>query len=230
MAPLLAEILIPSVVFGLIAWSYSYQICRGVYSAELPAKGSIAMFTAIRHAWIDHNHLSGQTACNTTRDYLRVLVFLSGNTILIASVLTAFALNVDANESFYETFLLVKLGCCVVIFVAIFILLLLSMRYILHFRYILLKNLSKHISLVRSFLINVKEINGKLTTKAALYSLFDYGHSFYAAGSYCYLIINQTLRSILTSDKAILLGISFVCLDIFSVGTCDCRNHICIIS
>ena len=133
------EIIIPSVVFGLIALSYLYEVLNGAYSSTAsnnPKFGAITFFKKMREGWVDSNRMSGQAAANTTRDYLRVIIFLAGNAILLASILSGFAMNVNPSND-REMLQLIKLAACVALFVAIFIFLLLCIRFALHFQYVL---------------------------------------------------------------------------------------------
>jgi hypothetical protein len=132
----LHEIIIPSVIFGAIALLYLYEIINGAYSGEFsssPKFGAITFFKKMREGWVDSNRMSGQAAANTTRDYLRVVIFLAGNAILLASIMSGFALNVEPSND-REKLRLIKLAACVGLFVAIFILLVLCLRFALHFQ------------------------------------------------------------------------------------------------
>lgn len=135
---MLIESIIPAVIFGIIIIHHVRDIASGLYTTESDKdpKGALGFFSLMRHGWIDQNHLTGQAACNTTRDYIRIVVFLAGNAILCASILSGFAVRLKPSESFGDLILLIKLGACVVTLIAIFILMLICMRYMLHFRYL----------------------------------------------------------------------------------------------
>jgi hypothetical protein len=81
---------------------------------------------------VDSNSLSGQTAVGTTRDYLRFLTALASISITIAAILAGFAVNIPYSVE-NRTIKLVQLGAGVTLFIAIFILILLCCRLILHF-------------------------------------------------------------------------------------------------
>jgi hypothetical protein len=133
----LEEIIIPCIIFGLIIIQYIYAIMSGAYGVlGSSQRTSIVFFRMMRAGWVEQNHLLGQAAVNTTRDYIRVMVFLAGNAIICASILAGFALNNFSPNGNNERqmMMLIKLGCCVGVLLIIFILLLLCLRYILHFR------------------------------------------------------------------------------------------------
>ena len=100
----------------------------------------------MRSGWVQQNHMTGQAAVNTTRDYMRVVVFLAGNAIICASILAGIALNKADTESSNNTLVVLmkfKLGACVTVLLIIFFLLLLCLRYILHFRYFIFEKLQR---------------------------------------------------------------------------------------
>ena len=137
---ILVEIIVPSVVFGYIIANYIQEILGGTYRINgyenaNPIDGALQFFGKMREGWVNNMYLSGQAAANTTRDYIRVLVFLAGNSILIASILMSFATKLKPSQKIEDLILTVKLASCVVVFVIIFILLLQSIRFMLHFRY-----------------------------------------------------------------------------------------------
>lgn len=130
------EVVIPSVIFGIIILRYIHAILTGAYAPTMGdnPQNAISFFKMMRAGWIKQNHLTGQAACNTTRDYIRVVVFLAGNAVLCASILSGFASNNYRSGGEMDTLALVKIGICVAVLLLIFVLLLLCMRYILHFR------------------------------------------------------------------------------------------------
>lgn len=132
--------MIPAVIFGLISVQYTYAILSGTYGPTIgkSPRNAIVFFRMMRAGWVDQNHLTGQAAVNTTRDYIRVVVFLAGNAIICASILSGIALNnYGDNEEGYsvnDTLMMAKLGSCVALLIIIFLLLMMCMRYMLHFR------------------------------------------------------------------------------------------------
>lgn len=126
-----ASIVIPVIVFSCIIALHVHYYLNGTYTKS--QHSSLYFFMKIREGWINQNHLSGQAAVNTTRDYIRIIVFLAGNAILVASVLAGFAVNIPPTN-FRNRLLIIKLGSCVAVFVIIFICLLMCIRFILHFR------------------------------------------------------------------------------------------------
>lgn len=133
----LVEILVPGLVFSAIIGQYLYAIMSGTYGPALgksPAN-AVVFFKAMRAGWVQQNHMTGQAAVNTTRDYLRVVIYLAGNAIIVASILAGIAVNkYSENNGAEELLMLVKLGACVSLLILIFLLLLMCMRYMLHFR------------------------------------------------------------------------------------------------
>jgi hypothetical protein len=127
----IAAIVIPIIVFSAIIALHIHYYLNGTYTKS--HHSSLYFFMKMREGWINQNHLSGQAAANTTRDYIRVMVFLAGNAIVVASVLAGFAVNIPPTD-FRNRLLIIKLGCCVAVFVVIFICLLMCIRFILHFR------------------------------------------------------------------------------------------------
>lgn len=133
-----AEALISSLCWITIILFYYYQINAGVYNI----KGDdnkyqpLVFFKKIRHGWVTQMHLTGQGAANTTRDYLRVMIFYSGNAIVLATILAGFASNVINNQapSIERSLQLGKLGFCIIILLIIFYLFLMAIRYATHFQ------------------------------------------------------------------------------------------------
>jgi hypothetical protein len=130
-----AEIIIPAAVFGCFAIAFLNQCWSGAYSLQSkdPKHGARNLFRMMRDGWVDANRNSGQAAVNTTRDYFRVILFLAGNSILLATVLAGFVVNKEA-ETDRELLQIVKIGSCVALFITIFIFLILCTRYLVHFR------------------------------------------------------------------------------------------------
>jgi hypothetical protein len=130
------EIVVPCLIFGIIAIQYAYAISMGTYGPTLgrAPHTAIIFFRQMRAGWVEQNHLTGQAAVNTTRDYIRVVVFLAGNAIICASILAGFALNNYSPSETLDRLMLVKLGTCVAMLIMIFLLLLLCLRYMIHFR------------------------------------------------------------------------------------------------
>jgi hypothetical protein len=135
MSNIVIETVIPCVVFGSIALDHVRNIYKGTYSINLKdPHNALAYFASMRHGWVEQNHLIGQAACNTTRDYFRVVIFLAGNAILCSSILVGFALRLRPNENMEDLLMFIKLFSCVCLLLTIFILLLICNRYMLQFR------------------------------------------------------------------------------------------------
>lgn len=132
------EIVVPIIIFSAIISQYIYAILSGTYGPTLGRnpRNAIIFFKMMREGWVQQNHMTGQAAVNTTRDYIRVVVFLAGNAIVCASILAGIALNSTdvAGNSSQSLLMKCKLGGCVALLLVIFLFLLLCLRYILHFR------------------------------------------------------------------------------------------------
>ena len=131
---LVDEIIIPLIIFPIIAGSYLYERYRGSYNHS-KSDAAIGFFREARNAWVTKNHLTGQASANTTRDYLRVIIFLAGNSILLATVFSGFAAQI-ASQPYtpVRMLLVVKLGVCVIHFLILFFCFLMSVRYATHFQ------------------------------------------------------------------------------------------------
>jgi hypothetical protein len=127
----LFEAVAPAVIFGAIAALHIYYFRTGYYFKS--ERGAVHLFRKIREGWVDKNYLSGQAAVNTTRDYFRVILFLASNSILLATVLSGFAVSAPFG-TFKEKLRVIKLATCVAVLIVIFILLILCTRFALHFR------------------------------------------------------------------------------------------------
>jgi hypothetical protein len=89
----------------------------------------------MRRGWVIQNHLTGQAAANTTRDYLKIIIFFAGNAILLATILTGFASNIASQTpSIKRNISLVKISLAILNFLVIFFLFILSLRYANHFQ------------------------------------------------------------------------------------------------
>lgn len=128
----ITAIVIPFVVFSCVLVLHLRYFLKGAHFGS--DRAPLNFFMKMREGWVDNNHLSGQAAVNTTRDYIRVITFLAGNAILVATVLAGFAVQVE-TDTFHKKLLIVKLGACVAAFIIIFICLLMCARFIVHFRY-----------------------------------------------------------------------------------------------
>ena len=129
------EYIIPAVVFGIIIMKYLHEYWRGSYFTEIEKKRRkpLEFFARMREGWVDNMHLTGQAACNTTRDYLRVIIFFAGNAILLATVFAGFAAQYShETASPRERLMLIKLGSNVVIFMVIFFMFFMATRYAVH--------------------------------------------------------------------------------------------------
>lgn len=160
------EIVIPLVVFTAIGVCYVYEYRQGTFLGNNDTK-ALGFFKEMRIGWVRQNHLTGQAACNTTRDYLRVTIFFAGNSILLATVFAGFAAQIATDDhSSRRNLTLVKLALCIVLFLGIFFVFFLSTRYAVHLH----------------FMINVKEIKGKPLPLSVISAVFNKAHAFYSTG------------------------------------------------
>lgn len=78
------EIIAPIIAWSLIIGQYGYLWQSGAFSKHLKLEHDSPLFpyyffAKVREGWVLQNHLTGQAAANTTRDYLRVVLFYAGN-------------------------------------------------------------------------------------------------------------------------------------------------------
>jgi hypothetical protein len=132
------EIIISCSCWSVIILYYLVQLRQGVYSKVLSKENKyhpVVFFAHMRQGWVIQNHLTGQAAANTTRDYLRILLFFCGNAILVATILFGFATStMSRSRSLERNILLGKLAANILIFLIIFFLFLMSTRYAMHFQ------------------------------------------------------------------------------------------------
>ena len=82
------EIVVPVIVWITLLMHHLWLVRKGhVFSHNFTANEApsvYSFFTQIRVGWVKQNHLTGQASANSTRDYLRVLIFYTGNSVLLA--------------------------------------------------------------------------------------------------------------------------------------------------
>jgi hypothetical protein len=88
----------------------------------------------MRSGWVHKNFLTGQGTANSTRDYLRVLIFLEGNTAMVASLVLGYASILFDETSPEDRMLLIKLVLCGVLFSIMFFMFLFATRYAMQFQ------------------------------------------------------------------------------------------------
>eukprot|EP00639_Heterosigma_akashiwo_P016741 CAMPEP_0206399392 /NCGR_PEP_ID=MMETSP0294-20121207/24804_1 /ASSEMBLY_ACC=CAM_ASM_000327 /TAXON_ID=39354 /ORGANISM="Heterosigma akashiwo, Strain CCMP2393" /LENGTH=187 /DNA_ID=CAMNT_0053855207 /DNA_START=269 /DNA_END=832 /DNA_ORIENTATION=+ len=123
--------------------------------------------------------MTGQAAVNTTRDYLRATIFMGSTAIVIVAVLTGalssfeecFADDLDSCNA-NQKLIIIKVGCLVANFLAIFYVFLQCTRFMVHF----------------SFMINTKIIEGMELKKSLMVKVFERAHMYYSIGIRLYFL------------------------------------------
>jgi len=187
----LHDIIIPLCVWVVIASYYVYQINRRVQSNHLAVLNMGEgdhyypyYFYHMRSGWIRKNHLSGQGTANSTRDYLRALIFFAGNTALVGGLVSGYAASSYKGESSAaDNYLVFKLGFSGFIFLVMFFLFLYSIRFGLHFH----------------FLMNVKEANGVPINLMIIEKIFHASHFYYASGLRLYYTVIPLFAWVISS-------------------------------
>lgn len=174
------EITIPVVAWFVLSLHHLWLVrVNHVFSPNYSANEApsvYSFFAQIRVGWIQQNHLTGQAAANSTRDYLRVLLFYTGNSVLLAAIIGGYcASSYDADGDAMSILLTIKLGVISFIFFVIFFVMLYAVRYGTHF----------HI------MMNVKEINGVLMSKnfGIIEKVYHKSHFFYSTGVRLYFLL-----------------------------------------
>jgi hypothetical protein len=130
-------------------------------------------FSLTRKNWVKKNHLTGQAAANSTRDYLRVILFLASNSALLLIIIAGYAATTYSPDGNALSHLLTaKLGAISLLFLIIFFLLLYSMRYGLHFH----------------MLMNVQEVQGVPIRLRIIEKVYHKSHFFLSSGMYVLFI------------------------------------------
>lgn len=179
------------IVFPIIAWSvifmyYVYQFYRrkGYKNwqtnpecvKEPGFKYSNNYFFHMRGGWVRRNKLTGQGSANSTRDFLRVLIFFAGNSALVTFVFGGYlASRYDSRGGAtpYDNYVSIKLGAVVVNFLATFWLFLYSIRY----------------ETQHHFMMNVEEVNNGIPMNNKVSEkMFHLAHFYYAAGLRMYYV------------------------------------------
>lgn len=146
-----AGVALLDIVFPIIAWTfiisyYVYQFHRRSQYRNIAFDPSAVndpnfqyshnYFYQMRAGWVRRNKLTGQGTANSTRDYLRVLLFFAGNSAVIAFLFVGYLASFyDAKNGSPEArYLSLKLGCCALNFLITFWLFIYSIRYATQFQ------------------------------------------------------------------------------------------------
>jgi len=167
------EIAIPIVVWIIIVGHHmwlvrKHHIFSVKYTADV-APSVYSFFSQVRTGWIKQNHLTGQSSANSTRDYLRVLLFYAGNACILSTITAGYcASSYKPDGTPYDHLLTAKLGSLAILFLVIFFVMIYALRYGTHFHMIM----------------NVKEVNGYLlsTQLSVIERVYDKSHFFYSSG------------------------------------------------
>ena len=137
----LVDIIFPIISWTIIIAYYVYQFYRRRTYKNMQVDPTAVndpdfryahnYFYHMRAGWVRRNKLTGQGSANSTRDYLRVLIFFCGNSAVIAFVFVGYlASYYDAKNGTPEDhYLSLKLGACAFNFLITFWLFLYAIRY-----------------------------------------------------------------------------------------------------
>ena len=130
----LYEYVIPVVVFGFIILFYlSHGLKKYISWNSIVSFVSFDFFLQVRSAWAVEYHLSRGPVSQTTRDVVRATMFLMQISIVASVTFVGYAaILVKEKETPQRNLLLVKLGSCVIVLLAAFLLFLSATRYALH--------------------------------------------------------------------------------------------------
>lgn len=173
------EVLIPVLVWGVVIVHHLWMVRSHVFSLKQHAKSApsvYSFFAQTRIGWVEQNHLTGQASANSTRDYLRVLLFYTGTAVLLSTYLAGYCASSYKPEGTpYEYLLTVKLGVASLLFLAIFLIMVYGVRYATHFH----------------MLMNVKYINGVEVRKhlRIIEIVYHKAHFFYSTGQRAYFLL-----------------------------------------
>ncbi len=173
------EILIPTISWVIIIVHHLWLVHNQTFSEDQHIKEAPSVFSFFAQArvgWVSRNHLTGQASANSTRDYLRVLLFYQGNSIVLSTLTAGYcAANYNAEGTPYSHLLTAKLGFVSVLFMIIFLVMVYAVRYGTHFH----------------MMMNVEYING-LEVKNHLKIIeivYHKAHFFYSTAQRMYFLL-----------------------------------------
>lgn len=176
------ETLIPILVWAVVGAHHMWMVKAHFFSVKQHAKTApsvYSFFAQTRVNWVKQNHLTGQAAANSTRDYLRVFLFYAGTAVLLSTYLAGYcASSYKPDGTAYETLLTVKLGVASLLFLGIFLVMVYAVRYGTHFH----------------MLMNCAEINGVEVKKhlQVIVVVYNKAHFFYSTGQRAYFLLIPT--------------------------------------
>lgn len=168
-----SDFVIPAVVWAIILGYYKYQSSRRpkdkMIAGEVGADHIYYpnYFFYMRGGWVRKNKCTLQAVANSTRDYLRVIIFFAGLAATMTAIFASYAAKLynDASTT-YQFYTAFKLGCCAGICALIFFTFISSIRYGTQFH----------------FLMNVEEVNGIPMNWEIVTLVFDRTYQYHAAG------------------------------------------------
>ena len=173
------EILIPGICWLVIIIHHAMLVKGHVFSLKQQignAPSVYSFFAQVRIGWVKQNHLTGQASANSTRDYLRVLLFYAGNAVLLSTLSAGYcATSLVPNGTAYENLLTAKLGLISVLFLAIFLVMVYALRYGTHFH----------------MMMNVKEIQGMPVKNhlRIIEIVYHKSHFFFSTGQRMFFLL-----------------------------------------
>lgn len=173
------EILIPAIAWLVIIAHHGILIKSHVFSLKQhigKAPSVYSFFAQVRIGWVKQNHLTGQASANSTRDYLRVLLFYTGNSVVLSTLAAGYcATSLVPNGSPTDHLLTTKLGVISVLFLIIFLIMVYAVRYGTHFH----------------MMMNVRHINGLPVSNhlRIIEIVYHKSHFFFSTGQRMHFLL-----------------------------------------
>lgn len=166
------EYVIPILVWVIVAIYYAIQSKRRHKEKMIAGKVKadhkyyFNYFFYMREGWVLKNNNTMQSVANSTRDYLRVIIFFAGNAATMTAIFSSYTAKLfsDATTT-HQYYTALKLGCCSLLCAVIFFTFLTSIRYGLQFH----------------FLMNVEVVHGVPMNMGIPTLVFDKTYQYYAA-------------------------------------------------
>lgn len=169
----LEDIVIPIVVWSIILAYYIFQSLRRpkkrMEAGNVPEDHLYYphFFYYMRGGWVKKNKLTLQAVANSTRDYLRTIIFYAGNSLTMAAIFASYSSKLfnsaDTPRKRYTAF---KLACCALLCSMIFFVFITSIRYGTQFH----------------FLMNVEKVHDVPMNNEITTLVFDKSYRYHAAG------------------------------------------------
>lgn len=167
------DVIVPVVAWTIIATYYVFQTIKRVYDRrhalhDMKDHNTYHRnyFFHMRNGWVRFNHLTLQGTANSTRDYLRVLLFMEGTTASIGSLILGYAVILLDESNNRDRLLFAQLCVGVIIFSVMFFMFLFATRY----------------AVILHFLMNVEEdIHGVPLDPKVIDGVFNNSHLYYGA-------------------------------------------------